>query len=1207
MLIGAGTYADREDPGDLLSAVNSMDAVRDFLQGEWNLDASRCRRLPDPLRADDVLDALHEAASDLSVTDTLLVYYCGHGLLDDRENLLLALHGSSKERPDKALDYDKVQKHLHRSKARRKIVILDCCFAARAFGLQGGDLEGKTDIEGAVVIAASGPTVRAVAPSRERYTAFTGALVHVLRQGMKGGPEFLSLNAVFDEARIHLLRGKRPAPWISDMNGAARMPFVLNRANGNPRVPAEFSDEVACIVRCADDTSTTRVQRAHADWAVRIEDSPSDGRTRHPMWGIRSGPATQVKLAPLAILRLLDLDTDLPLCLLARWLRALGHSDVMVRDMLTELASAAIALAPAVESEDVPSLVLSIRPGVLDSLAALDDDQVTEAHRALLKAAYTFIASGGDGDEVTRDTGACRPEEGAWTLWSPLAVLSSRCGAAYVWRDLPGRLSAAGRDEERTALVSDPRWILHRSRGARGVGMALRDLFATGDKGREVAEALSSWAHLVDGADPAGTDASVLCGRGRANPVTSWWDAHGPDAPRWQLDHASDTEPPQVVRVLGGSGGPVTGCSVHPDGTRLLITNEQGIARLWELPTGVLLATADRTESGLADCLLLDSRRALLIGNDGTACLWDLLAGRAHGDPLSTPSGGFRGCRGIAAGLAACLGRGDRSVHLLTVPADASGGSLRIAHAFPHRHSVAGAALVDGHTLLTLTDADSLSAWDIHSGQRLITQSRQAWRWRDLAELLPQDHVEREGYAKNVGRRGWLRLRLLGFGGASEARLAAWWIQAHDQARAVAETVTSFGVGTWGTGPGVVAAALAEDACRLATLDADGFVTLHVRGGPDAAHIPKRVRRKAHTAAGHSVHFTGNGAGLVTAGNDGFVRLWNLGRLLDDGSSRPDPAPPVIACLRTGREVLVVREDSTAHVTTAPAPSPPTPSETPHRVPAVLAAAAPLETGRWLLLAGEEGRVTFRSGADVTARGTTEDPVRSPHRTAVVAAAGSPDGGWAATIARDGEALLWQMTAPDPFARPIMGRHAFHACCFDSSSRHLWLADATSLHDLDLSVANATSTDDTGRPSLAMPLAPRQLPRPPTGADDVSPPTALHWGAGTLYRAARALLRVTAEGHVLAERELRHPVTALALSGDGRHLAGVGRDGLVWCWDAETLDVLACHRLMPPLTDCAWEADSTHLIVGQATGVSRLHFVPGAAPELKESFHDCDL
>ncbi|MFF7172898.1 WD40 repeat domain-containing protein [Streptomyces pseudovenezuelae] len=325
----------------------------------------------------------------------------------------------------------------------------------------------------------------------------------------------------------------------------------------------------------------------------------------------------------------------------------------------------------------------------------------------------------------------------------------------------------------------------------------------------------------------------------------------------------------------------------------MLITNEQGIARLWELPTGVLLATADYTESGLDDCLLLDSRRALLIGNDGSAYLWDLLAGRARGDPLSTASGRFRGCRGIAAGLAACLGCGDRSVHLLTVAADELGSSLRIAHTCPHRHSVAGAAVVDGHTLLTLTDADSLSAWDIHSGQRLITQSRQARRWRELVELLPQDQAEQDrgGEAHRAGR---LRLRLLGFGGSSEARLAAWWIQAHDQARAVAETVTSFDVGAWDTGPGVVAAALAEDACRLATLDADGFVTLHARGGPDAAHTPKRVRRKAHTAAGHSVHFTGNGAGMVTAGHDGFVRLWNLERLLDDGSSRPDPAPPVI-------------------------------------------------------------------------------------------------------------------------------------------------------------------------------------------------------------------------------------------------------------------------------------------------------------------------
>ncbi|MFI1363885.1 caspase, EACC1-associated type [Streptomyces griseochromogenes] len=1223
VLIAAGRYADPENPGDLPSAVDSMNALRDFVRNDWNLDPSRCRLLPDPRRTDDVLDALYEATADRTTTDTLLVYYCGHGLIDDQENLLLALRDSSRVRLDKALDYGKVQWHVRRSNARRRIVVLDCCYAARAFGLQGSDLERRTDIPGAVVVAASGPTAAAVAPPGERYTAFTGALLHVLRQGRTGGPELLPLDLVFEETRAHLLRRRRPNPWINDLNGAAKLPFVLNRAVAGPRVPPEFTDEVTHFLRCADRGAAPP---AHADWVVRVEERARDGMVRHSMADGLPGHTTAVALASPAPLRLLERDTDLPLCLLARWWRALGQSDVSVRHMFAELALAAEFLAPVAEDGAGPTLVLSVRPSLLDTLPALDDEQSTVAGKALLEAARTLVPGRADAHAPGRESGSDRPGESAWTRWSPLRTAPGRCGAGYAWRDLPGRLAAAGRYAERRDLVSDPHWILHRARGAGGMGAALRDLLAIRVEGHDLAEVLSPWAHLVDAADPPGTDISVLHGRSRVTPGAALWRTLAPEGPHWLLEHASDAEPPAVVRVLGGQGGPVTGCCVHEDGTLMLTTDEQGFARLWELPTGVLLATADHTKTGLGDCVLLDGHRALLLGDDGAVRLWDLQAGTAYGDPLSTAPGGFRGCRGISAGLAVCLGRGDRSVHLVKVPAADSGESLGIAHTCAHRHPVAGAAVVDGHTLLTVTDAGSISAWDIESGTRLITQSRQAWQWSDLVKLLPRSEVHRkdpEGNGTPAGDRGRPRLRLLGFGGRGEARLAAWWTGKGDEGRAPRDTAPAPAVGPWDQGPEVVAAALTEDGRRLATLDADGFATLHDRPGPDDKQAPRTVRSRAHTAAGRTLCLTRDGTRMVTAGHDGFVRLWNLDRLPAGGPAAPEPAPPVIACLRVGKAVRAVREIGTTGRARSAGTSPDSRARKPFGAPApALVAAAPSDAGGWLLLGCEQGHVVHRrltaAGATVCRAGietadavvrrtAAEEEALSPrHRTAVVAAAAAPDGTWAATIGRDGEALLWRMTGPEPSARSV-GQRAFRACCFDASSRHLWLTDTTDLYDLDVSVLSTSAFDITGSHGPVGPLRAHRLPGPVAGRDDTPPPTALHWGRGVLYRAARTLSRVTEQGRVTAEQELRHPVTSLALSDDGRHLAGIGRDGLVWCWDAETLAVLACHRLMSPLTDCAWEADSACLIVGQATGVSRLRFEPCAVPRPKEVFHDRGL
>ncbi|MBJ6638169.1 caspase family protein [Streptomyces sp. DHE7-1] len=88
-----------------------------------------CRVLPADSRADDVLDAVADAAGEAD--DLLLVYYAGHGHHTD-EGLLLATRKADLDRPHHFVEYARVRDFVAGSRARHKVVIVDCCYAGGA-------------------------------------------------------------------------------------------------------------------------------------------------------------------------------------------------------------------------------------------------------------------------------------------------------------------------------------------------------------------------------------------------------------------------------------------------------------------------------------------------------------------------------------------------------------------------------------------------------------------------------------------------------------------------------------------------------------------------------------------------------------------------------------------------------------------------------------------------------------------------------------------------------------------------------------------------------------------------------------------------------------------------------------------------------------------------------------------------------------------
>ncbi|WAZ21491.1 esterase-like activity of phytase family protein [Streptomyces cinnabarinus] len=244
VLIGVAAY--RSMP-KLPTVARNLTRVKEALtdRAVWGLPPDRCVVVLDPKSSDELIDPVVQAAR--SARDTLIVYYAGHGFVDPLGALRLTMIGSMEELPHKAVLYSELREALRRhNRARRRVIILDCCYSGRALG----DMDAQTrtplrtvaDVEGmagSYLLTSAASNVRALAPRGEECTAFTGEFVRVLREGIPGRdgqrtPPFLTLDAIYREVRGSLHHHGRPTPRQQDNNQVGRLPFVRNLAHPLP-------------------------------------------------------------------------------------------------------------------------------------------------------------------------------------------------------------------------------------------------------------------------------------------------------------------------------------------------------------------------------------------------------------------------------------------------------------------------------------------------------------------------------------------------------------------------------------------------------------------------------------------------------------------------------------------------------------------------------------------------------------------------------------------------------------------------------------------------------------------------------------------------------------------------------------------------------------------------------------------------------------
>ncbi|OZV84597.1 hypothetical protein CA850_01755 [Micromonospora echinospora] len=270
--------------------------------------ADRCLQLLDLPHPDQAGVTLADRCREAE--DLLLVYYAGHGLLDDNGELFLALPGTD-SRPDRlkftAIPYSWINEAVRDSPARTRVVILDCCYAGRSLNAMsptdaGTVVADHTQIEGTYTLAATAATAWAIAPGGADHTAFTGVLLDLLRDGppaRDGDPADgdLTLDGMYKHLHIELRSRGLPRPTCRNTDFAADLVLRPGRAVEGSGAPPGTDPPSG-----PPTTAVPAVQTAHAAPQPVIDTLRRPQTLLHPLhWRLLATPWRRFGQAVLAL------------------------------------------------------------------------------------------------------------------------------------------------------------------------------------------------------------------------------------------------------------------------------------------------------------------------------------------------------------------------------------------------------------------------------------------------------------------------------------------------------------------------------------------------------------------------------------------------------------------------------------------------------------------------------------------------------------------------------------------------------------------------------------------------------------------------------------------------------------------------------------------------------------------------------------------
>ncbi len=183
--------------------------------------------------------------SKLPDTETLLIYFSGHGYRSDVSKLHLIARNTRKidDYILGGIDYDFIKNIvLKSSPAKQKIVILDACHSGIA--TQGiNDTILDVPVTGTYILASSESDEVSYYDKNKRNTFFTGSLLDTFTNGIDNAKEMLALNDLYENARNHL--DQRQQPRFKDKLNISASDFFIAR---NPSFSLEKNIRYATML-----------------------------------------------------------------------------------------------------------------------------------------------------------------------------------------------------------------------------------------------------------------------------------------------------------------------------------------------------------------------------------------------------------------------------------------------------------------------------------------------------------------------------------------------------------------------------------------------------------------------------------------------------------------------------------------------------------------------------------------------------------------------------------------------------------------------------------------------------------------------------------------------------------------------------------------------------------------------------------------------
>jgi WD40 repeat protein len=613
----------------------------------------------------------------------------------------------------------------------------------------------------------------------------------------------------------------------------------------------------------------------------------------------------------------------------------------------------------------------------------------------------------------------------------------------------------------------------------------------------DLARALARESHWIR-ADPQGTAGLVWNQLRRSGWSAQELDAHLPaEATFLRVRHAASRASAALDGMLDGHTEEVLACAVTPDGRRVVSGSGDGTLKVWDLATGVVVATLRGHMAGILACAVTgDGRRVVSASIDRTLKVWDLDTGGIV-VTLQGHSNWVRACAVTLDGRRVISASDDRTVKVWDLDAG------RVVATFEgHAAGVRACAVTpDGRRVVSASLDHTLKVWDLDAGVLMV--SLDGHTDRVLACAVTPD-----------GQRV--------VSAAADGTLKVWDL-----------TTGQVLVTLDGHTAGVRACAVTPDGRHV--ISASGDRTLKV-WDLDSGHV--RASFDGHTDGARACAVTPDAQRVISASDDGTLKVWDLatGRVAAtlDGRMRGVRACAVVP---DGRCVVSASDDGTLTaweldtgriVATLDA----------HAAGALACAVTP--DSRWVVSASMERTLKvwdLDTGSLVA--------ILQGHTNWVRACAVTPDGRRVVSASDDRTLKVWDLETGRITATLDAHTAGVRACAVTPDGRRVVSASIDrTLKVWDLATGRVAATLDGHTQGVRGCAVTPDGRRVISASDDA---TLKVWDLAT------GCVVATLDGHT-------HGVRGCAVTPDGQRVVSVSVDRTLKVWDLASSRCLVTHR-----------------------------------------------